>query len=697
MRTIRHTLLALMLAAGSSLAAQTASTEDDYVFKFPLSPVGIDRCGPNVTAYNDHNVYTMTGKPMSTSGSIIKALKLNPTGDFYAFLSGDGKKAALKVYRNHSDINTPPVWKYSGKKMGLPKAFAFTADGRSLMVATDGKINRLTQRGRKFELADTVALVKSDGAINGLVLSNNGYFAAIPEGSRLNIYNLQENKLRTTIEPGETITDVMFTDDSSELGVLTSDGVLRIYDTRTFLIKNSYDDLGEGISFCFNGDGKYVAVATDPQHIAIVNLITPDETERIFLYEGGINDVLFITDAFHNAILATTANKALKAKRMSKLTPFYGKLISGNADEMMMEWMKMRPDETMDEYKLRVNPETIAKQRQLFEDEIATKFAPDLLSMAAISLGEYDPRHELQEVNFTNMPSIYLPVPKADKENMTDASTLEFRDVRYGIMPNDKFEMIYANVYNSADGKTYTFDNVNRAPLAFMTEEDEDPMTLEIIQQQQMEEMRLQEIKQRVMEEAKKDNVISDHTNITVDSRLEPAYNANGDKILNYRVKFTYEVEPEFSIREDFGPGKYHVQESGAASSMLAIVKEALEGDFAQYVKEGKKLNITLKGTADSSPIRSKIAYDGSYGDFENEPVTKDGQLTGITVTKAGGITENEQLAFLRAAGVKEHLLNNISNLKEMNPTFDYSISIAEGKGAEFRRITAEFIFVDVF
>lgn len=676
--------------------AANAQKSGDYVFKYPASPKGLDRYATSVIGYNDHGVYTMNGTQMTSSGKVIHAMKLNPTGVYYGLIGGEGKKTKLSVYRNHSDVNTPSVWTYSSKKFGVPTAFAFTPDGRTLMVATDGKINRLSQKGRKFELIDTIPLA---GPATDLILSNNGFYAAAPDGDKIRIYNLQENTLRTTLDLGEKVNDAMFTDDSSEFGVLTADGVLRVYDARTFLIKNSYDELGEGISFCFNQDGKYAAVATSPFNIVIFNLITPEE-DRFYIetVEGDINDLLFIMDAQNNIVLTSTAYKALKARRMESLTPFYGKLVSSEADELMAEWMKMRPDETMEEYKLRVNSETIAKQRQLFEDEIATAFANNMLSMAMISLGEYDPRHELQEVNFDNMPSIYLPVPKADKENFTDASTLEFRDVRYGIMPNDKFEMIYANVYNSADGKIYTFDNVNRTPLAFMVDdEDDDPMTIEVIQQQQMEELKLQEIKQRVLEEAKRDNVISDHTNITVDSRLEPSFNANGDKILNYRVKFTYEVDPEFSVREDFGPGKYHVDESGAAKSMLAIVKEALEGDFAQYVQEGKRLNITLRGTADSSPIRSRIAYDGSYGDFEDEPVTKDGQLTGITVTKASGITENEQLAFLRAAGVQDYLLTHIDKLKQMNPEFNYSISIAEGKGAEFRRITAEFTFIDVF
>lgn len=89
-----------------------------------------------------------------------------------------------------------------------------------------------------------------------------------------------------------------------------------------------------------------------------------------------------------------------------------------------------------------------------------------------------------------------------------------------------------------------------------------------------MEEMRLQELKQKVVDEAKMQNVISDHTNITVDSRVVSDFDANGEKILNYVVKFSYQVEPDFSVHEDFAPGKYHVEESGS-SQVNAIHCEA--------------------------------------------------------------------------------------------------------------------------
>lgn len=357
---------------------------------------------------------------------------------------------------------------------------------------------------------------------------------------------------------------------------------------------------------------------TSPNIITIINLL--DDTDRDFVDvpDGEMSEILFIPDSRKNTLLSFNSTKAINAKRMSKLEPYYAKLISDEVNLRMEEWMKMMPGETMEEYRARVTDESRAKQRKLFEEEISTNLAGDPLSMAEVSLGKYDRSNSILAVGFTNMPTIYIPVPEEKVTTFTSADALEFQDVRYGVMENDNFEIIYAKIFNRNDGETYIYDNLDRKPLSFM-DGDDNVVSIEIIQQQQMEEMRLQELKQKVVDEAKMQNVISDHTNITVDSRVVSDFDANGEKILNYVVKFSYQVEPDFSVHEDFAPGKYHVEESGAAKSMLSIVKQAFENDLSQYVKDGKKLNVKISGTADGSPIVRGIAYDGAYGDFDND------------------------------------------------------------------------------
>ena len=380
---------------------------------------------------------------------------------------------------------------------------------------------------------------------------------------------------------------------------------------------------------------------------------------------------------------------------MPNLKPYYNKLISEELDSRMAEWEKMMPGETMDEYRARVTQESRARQRRLFEDEISTNLAGDLLSGASMSLGAYDRANGVLALNFDSMPTIFLPVPENEVSKFHSADDLSLSDVQYGILPDDSFEIVYAKVTNKADGKEYVYDNLERAALNYMAEDD--AISLEMLQQQQMEEIKLQELREKIVNEAKNMNVISDHTSITVDSRVVPDYDANGKKILNFQVNFSYNVDPQYSAVEDFGPGKYHVNESGAASSMLKIMKEAFEGDFSQYVVPGKKLNIKLTGAADATPIRSGIAYDGAFGEIENEPVYRNGELSTLSVTTKNGIKENEQLALARAFGVKDYLEKNVRNLDDMNRSYRYEVNVSKDKGSEHRRITVELTFVDVY
>ena len=74
---------------------------------------------------------------------------------------------------------------------------------------------------------------------------------------------------------------------------------------------------------------------------------------------------------------------------MTKLAPYYGKLINEQLNERMDEWMKMLPGETLEQYQARVNDTTRDAQRKLFEAEISTSFANDLVNMATVSLGNY--------------------------------------------------------------------------------------------------------------------------------------------------------------------------------------------------------------------------------------------------------------------------------------------------------------------
>ncbi|MDE5552476.1 MAG: WD40 repeat domain-containing protein, partial [Muribaculaceae bacterium] len=115
------------------------------------------------------------------------------------------------------------------------------------------------------------------------------------------------------------------------------------------------------------------------------------------------------------------------------------------------------------------------------------------------------------------------------------------------------------------------------------------------------------------------------------------------------------------------------------------------------YMTPGKKLKARLLGTADATPIVRGIAYDGSYGEYDEEPVRIDGRLSTITVNTKDGIKENDQLAFVRALGVKDYLNSNVSGFKDMDTDYVYEVNVSKDKGSEHRRITLELTFVDAY
>lgn len=680
------------ILSASGLFAQSTVTPE-YHFGLPDYPVGTTRFAYTLYSQAPKRVYNLVGRPVANLSEEIVNMAISPIGRNCAVVTTNGKGRNSLLIINVTHFNDV-VHKFKRKKLGNPTSAIYTPDGLSLVVATDS-VARILDARKYFEVG-TIALKHP---ANDMALSKNAYHLATTDGRRVTVYNFEDKTVRHSWDFETGVTGMVFSDDDTELAIATDDGQVSIYDTRTFIIKNTLEDVGDALAISYNFDGKYMAVAQSPESIVVVNLLEPDTDREVFgIPAGEVKDLVFLPDTKGNTMIAYTTHKAIDLKRMEHLQPYYNKLVNDEVSRLMNEWLKRMPDESLEDYRARVNDESRARQRRLFEDEVATRVAPDMLAMAEVTLGQYDKRHELLEVNFSNMPSIYLPVKNEDIEYFTSAGDLAFTNARYAVDNSDRFEMIYAEVLNSADGKTYIYNNIERADLNFMTaDEEEEEVSLALIEQQQMEEIRLREIQEEVVAEAKSQNVISDHTNINVSSEVVPDYDANGNRILNYKVSYTYEVDPGFTAKEDFGPGKYHINESGAASSMLEIVRKSLEGELARYVKEGKKVNVRISGTADSSPIVGKIIYDGVYGGFEDEPIYNNGELTTVTVTPKGRITENEQLAFLRAQGVKKYLEDNIKELHQMKSNYRIDINVTEGKGSQFRRITAEITFVDAF
>lgn len=688
------TKLLLIVAAWTfgnySLVAQeeTQTPKTVYTYNQEQYPLGFDNYMMATYYYNGKETYNLRGFVASKTPGLVEFLKVNPSGTSFALLTKKGEESKVSIH---------DLWKAQRelgeiKKIKNATAIAYTPDARNLVVATTSEL--LICDARTFEIQDRITVPI---AANNVAVAPNNYYLAATNGTRVIIWNLESLNIRTEMTFDANVNDIVFSEDSKHLAVLTANGEMAIYETQNFTKSYSFDAMGNALSCAFNPDGKYIAVVCGSTRIALVNLL--DNTDRNYIDDeiGGITSANFAKDSYGQVFLVYNTMDNITYRRMSELTPNFTKLLAEELDMKMNDWMKQMPNESLDEYKLRVNEETRIEQMKMFEQDIATRMADDMaLTMTDISLGNYNAESNMLSVNFGNMPSIFLEVPTEDVNEFTNVEELEFVNMKYGLTSDDKFELIYADVRNKTTGKTYTYNNLERRSLDFL-KLDEDFVPLEVIQQSNMQEVKLQEIKETVVNLAKEQNTISDHTNIAVKANVESSTNADGKKIMNYVTDFSYTVEKGFSAQEDFGPGKYKAEESGAAMSMMEIIKQSLEGELSEYVKSGKKLLIKITGMADAMPINSKIAYDGSYGEYVGEPVYKNNALSNITLTKEDGITQNEQLAFVRALGVKDFLSKNIKGVSEMDTDYNYNIEVTSGKGGEFRRINVQLIFVDAF
>ena len=155
-------------------------------------------------------------------------------------------------------------------------------------------------------------------------------------------------------------------------------------------------------------------------------------------------------------------------------------------------------------------------------------------------------------------------------------------------------------------------------------------------------------------------------------------------------ISVAYETLVVTDAADDYALGKYTIQNSNACMLMCNFLKDKLENDLAEYLKEGTKVEVKITGATDGTPIRSKIAYKGEYGDFTDKPVTLNGAPYNMTVTQRTGVTTNGQLAFLRTQGVEDFLRNQVESLKRTDNDFQSFAVENKEKGGGYRRVSVE-------
>lgn len=646
------------------------------------------------TAYlSDGALYTMRDIAINDVRK-IERIVFNPTGSSIALLRA---KNPISIYSFRDRNKKLFELKEKRKKLKakpMPVSMCYSVDARSFIVGNS--LGEIVIYDTKEYMP--LAYIQGEAPATALAMSSNNYFIAAAAGQNINIWNFQTKELRKAIPMPAVVKEVTFSPDAALLAVTTDDNHLTIIDTKNWDKVDIFDKLGGTLSSpSFHPEGKYISVVKDGKNIEIINLKNGVVEQDIVDPTGGVTGGRFFKNNQNSEVfLLTNRTKQMVFWDANGLNPFYGKIMGREVDAKMNEWVKMMQGESMEDYAIRVNDETRIKQQQLFAQEVATALAGDRISMDNPFIDGYDASNNMLNIGFKGLPSIGLEVPSNEAGDFKDGK-MKFSNAVYVLNDKDEFELAYVEVTNETTNKVYIYDNIGRTKLTAL-EADENFVPLEIMQQATREEAQLAEIKEQVIEEKKQDKLITDNTQINVKTEVIPGVDANGKKILNYKVGYQYEViNKEFSAKEDFPSGGYNIERSNAAMSLMKIIKNAFEGDFAKYLSEGKQVKVIITGSADAAPIRGRLAYDGRYGEFVDEPYYKDGNLDNITVTKAGGITQNEQLALMRAAGVKTYIEKNVTTLGNTKNEYEYHVEVAKERGGEFRKINVEFVIMDAF
>ncbi|MBQ8225664.1 MAG: WD40 repeat domain-containing protein [Bacteroides sp.] len=665
----------------------------------------------------DGTLLTLRDIPVVNLGDIDQIV-FNPTGSSLALMRGK-KEIGIWSFRNQDKklFELKDKRKDLKKRQNLPFTLTGEAGAELMKAASKGDIVSLAMcyaaDARTFVASNSLgeviiydtkeylpqAYIQGKAPATALTMSPNNYFIAAGTGKNVDIWNFQTKELRKAIPTTGMVTGMDFSDDSALLAVVTDDNRLTIYDTKTWEPVDAFDKIGGKLANpSFHPEGKYVSVVKDGNAIVIVNLKnsaieqTLDEAGQVVS-----GSKFFMDKQTSDVFMLSNRTQSLVFWDANGLNPFFGKIMNKEVDAKMSEWVKMMEGETLEDYAIRVNDESRLKQQQLFAQEVATELAGDRISIDNPFVGDYDATNSMLNIGFNAMPSIALEVPEGEVGDFKDNKNLKFENAVYVLNDKDEFELAYVEVRNEVTNKVYIFDNIGRLEVQAM-EADENFVPLEVMQQASREEIQLKEIKEQVIEEKKQDKLITDNTQIDVKTEVVPGVDANGNKIYNYKVGYQYEViNKAFSAKEDFPSGGYNIERSNAAMSLMKIIKNAFEGDFAKYLAEGKQVKIIITGSADASPIRGRIAYNGQYGEYTDEPYYKNGNLDNITVTKASGITSNEQLALMRAAGVKDYIEKNVTTLENTQNNYEYHVEVAKERGGEFRKINVEFLIMDAF
>ena len=123
------------------------------------------------------------------------------------------------------------------------------------------------------------------------------------------------------------------------------------------------------------------------------------------------------------------------------------------------EWQKKGEYEKTAHYKKRVTPENRQKKVEEFTQQTINELAREKLDYSTCS-SEYDADNEVFKLDYDNFSPVYLPVPIDEAPAFDDnIEEVKYDSTRFTITNKSSFAILYLEVTNPANGKTYTYNS----------------------------------------------------------------------------------------------------------------------------------------------------------------------------------------------------------------------------------------------
>ncbi len=195
------------------------------------------------------------------------------------------------------------------------------------------------------------------------------------------------------------------------------------------------------------------------------------------------------------------------------------------------------------------------------------------------------------------------------------------------------------------------------------------------------------------------DRKLYDESYISVTADLLDTLYSDGRMRLDLIYRLSYDCRHLEGWTDDYPLGVFDKDSSNSCRAICDLTKSFIEKNLSDVITAGKDIEITITSSTDGTEITSNIPYDGRYGDFRYCPVTFNGEKIRLSVDRSSGISNNCQLAYLRAQAIRVFLENEIPVLRSTHNNFrfvtqTYSDSI---NTHYYRRSSIEIRISDVF